>query len=486
MIDIQVRSKDRFVVEFKIGYVVDRKRARNDFVVNTWMFVPDWLGINAMTYTKKQFYRDVNSVIRLMTPVYSLQELAEGDALPFRFLEVAFREFASTEEQAALKEVEYQVKMFCSIVKSALRRGVDRIREEASPEEREGLAVEYGLCVRKILRRYRLLGELLPKAETAREARQFHAFGDESLSNRVEYQSFRLLDALRGEDAACFQAVKADVLGLVQEELAWRRSRGWVVAEKDSPDRNRAVVFRFRMLRLFTQTHLFLDANRKKDGQMAEQLSFSVAAGISMVFATIISFVFQQKFGNFTTPLFVALVISYMLKDRIKELTRYYFVHRLAKKYYDNKTEVSMKGNVVGWIKEGVDFITDDHVPAEVAGMRGRSDLLEANNRHWSERIILYRNLVRIDGKALDGNVQYDVRGIHDILYFNVSSFLLKMEDADVPLSLPVGEEGYETIYGERVYYIHFMFQLKSGDDVDYKHFRLILSREGIVGVEKL
>ena len=145
-----------------------------------------------------------------------------------------------------------------------------------------------------------------------------------------------------------------------------------------------------------------------------------------------------------------------------------------------------MKGNVVGWIKEGVDFITDDHVPAEVAGMRGRSDLLEANNRHWSERIILYRNLVRIDGKALDGNVQYDVRGIHDILYFNVSSFLLKMEDADVPLSLPVGEEGYETIYGERVYYIHFMFQLKSGDDVDYKHFRLILSREGIVGVEKL
>ena len=130
MIDIQVRSKDRFVVEFKIGYVVDRKRARNDFVVNTWMFVPDWLGINAMTYTKKQFYRDVNSVIRLMTPVYSLQELAEGDALPFRFLEVAFREFASTEEQDALKEVEYQVKMFCSIVKSALRRGVDRIREE--------------------------------------------------------------------------------------------------------------------------------------------------------------------------------------------------------------------------------------------------------------------------------------------------------------------------------------------------------------------
>ena len=37
-----------------------------------------------------------------------------------------------------------------------------------------------------------------------------------------------------------------------------------------------------------------------------------------MIFATGIAFAFQQKYGNFTIPLFVALVISYMLKDRIK------------------------------------------------------------------------------------------------------------------------------------------------------------------------
>ena len=175
-----------------------------------------------------------------------------------------------------------------------------------------------------------------------------------------------------------------------------------------------------------------------------------------------------------------------MLKDRIKELARYYFVHRLAKKYFDNKTTISIKDKPIGWIKEGVDFITEDRVPEEVMAMRDRSDLLEANNRQMAEKIILYRTLVRIDGQVLDENIQYDVSGVHDILRFNVSSFILKMENPEVPLAVPKEEGGYEIINGERIYYINYLLQLKSSENVDYKRFRLILSRNGIEGIEKM
>jgi hypothetical protein len=41
-------------------------------------------------------------------------------------------------------------------------------------------------------------------------------------------------------------------------------------------------------------------------------------------------------------PFFVALVVSYMLKDRIKELGRYYFAHKLGKNYYDHKTKLPL------------------------------------------------------------------------------------------------------------------------------------------------
>lgn len=486
MIDVQVRIHDRFVVEFKIGYVVRKDKPRSDFMVNTWMFVPNNLDINYDTYTKKQFYRDVKSNIRLITPIYSLEEVADEEELPFQFLKVGINELCADATLANFAEAEYQVKMFCSIVKSALRREVDHVWCYSAVGSRLKAIDAYIRRVESILEKYRGLQDLLPVVGGEKDMRVFHAFGDEFLSNQVEFYTFKLLERLRKKDKNCFDQVEERLLKVVRNEVAYRRSRGFLVIEKDTPDHNRAALFRRRMLRLYTESQLLLKADRKKDGAMVEQLYFSIAAGISMIFATLISFSFQQKYGNFTTPLFVALVVSYMLKDRIKELIRYYFVHRLAKKYFDNKTTISIKDKPIGWIKEGVDFITEDRVPEEVMSMRDRSNILEANNRHMTEKIILYRTLVRIDGQTLDENIQYDVSGVHDILRFNVSSFILKMEDPTIPLAVSKDEGGYEIINGERIYYINFLLQLKSRENVDYKRFRLVLSRNGIEGIEKM
>lgn len=486
MIDVQVRIHDRFSVEFKVGYVVRKELKVNDFIMNTWIFLPNNLDINSFTYSKNQFYRDVSSNIRLITPIYTLAGITDEEALPFRFLEVSFHELMAEPIRENLAEAEYQVKMFSSIVKSALRREVDLIVKNTAPAERLAAIAAYVDRARKVIDRYHKLPALLSDSGLGSEALVFYAFGDEFLSNQVELHTYRLLELLKKKDSECFRCAQDMLMQLIREGIAYRRSKGFHVVEKDSSDHNRGVLFRLRMLRMYAESHLFLKANKKKDGQMAEQVYFSVAAGISMIFATGIAFSFQQKYGNFTMPLFVALVISYMLKDRIKELTRYYFVHRLAKKYYDNKTVISIKDKPVGWIKEGVDFITDDRVPEEIMELRGRSDLLEANNRNMAEKIILYRTLVRIDGLVLDENNQYEISGINDILRFNVSSFILKMDNLEVPLAVPDDQGSYQIINGERIYYINFLIQLRYEDNVDYKRFRLIMSRNGIEGIEKL
>ena len=125
-------------------------------------------------------------------------------------------------------------------------------------------------------------------------------------------------------------------------------------------------------------------------------------------------------------------------------------------------------------------------MPEEVMEKRDRSDLLEATNRHTTEKIILYRTLVRIDGQTLDECNQHEVSGIHNIQRFNVSSFILKMHNREMPLEVPDDKGGYETVLGERTYYINLLMQLKSEEKIDYKRFRLILSRNGIEGIEKL
>jgi hypothetical protein len=246
------------------------------------------------------------------------------------------------------------------------------------------------------------------------------------------------------------------------------------------------LVFRRGVLKKFIESDLFLTAKKKKDGILIEQIYFSLAAGVSMIFATVVAFSFQMKFGNFTMPFFVALVVSYMLKDRIKDLMRYYFAHKRRAKYFDNKITVSIKENIIGWSKEGFDFISEKNVPREVMNVRNRSALLEADNRYTKEKIILYRKLLQVDRQKLDENSNYYVAGINEILRFTVSSFLNKMDNPEVPLYVTNSSGEVEKLLGETAYYLNFIIQLKYEDFEEYKRYRVVLNRNGIKKVEAL
>lgn len=486
MIDVQVRIHDSFSVEFKIGYMVRKELKKNDFMTNTWIFIPNELDVNSFTYSKKQFYRDVNSNVRLITPIYELKDVANDTSLPFMFLEGAFNEIVVEPTKENLVDYEYQIKMFTSIVKSAMRRSSNYIIRNSDGLDRLSQVEQYIAYIKKIATKYRGLKKIICNSPIKTEAMNYFSFGDEFLSALIEYNSFRFLELFKQKCPEDLSRVEPLLMAIVREEMEYKVSEGFLVVKKDSPDRNRNFIFRMRLLKKYAESHLFLNANKKKDGLLVEQVYYSAAAGLSMIFATAIAFSFQLKYGNFTMPLFVALVVSYMLKDRIKELTRFYFVHRLSKKYFDNKTTISIKESPIGWMKEGVDFITENKVPDEVVQMRDRSDLLEANNRNTEEKIILYRKLVQIDKEALDENNQYDMVGINDILRFNVFNFVRKMDSPEIPLALPSEDGGYEFIYGEKSYYINFLIQFQYDGDIKYKRFRLVMSRNGIEGIEKL
>ena len=91
MIDIKAKIHDKFSIEFKVGFVVRRKTRINDFAINTWFYIPNSLDINSLTYSKKQFYIDVKSNVRLITPVYLLREIIGAEGSPIYHLENSFR-----------------------------------------------------------------------------------------------------------------------------------------------------------------------------------------------------------------------------------------------------------------------------------------------------------------------------------------------------------------------------------------------------------
>lgn len=483
MIEITAKIHDRFSIEFKVGFVVRRKLKENDFAINTWLFIPNSLDINPMTYGKKQFYRDVKSNIRLITPVFLLREIADGSAIPLNNLEKSFQIIASNPTRTAIRDYEYQIKMFSAIVKSAVRNEVAHILENTIEEDTSYLVDAYLNNVTNVAVKYRSLRRIINVPTITEEVLNYYFFADEFICNIIEYYSFKLIKHLEKREKKYKKSISA-LASLIRNELEYKSEKGYMAVDRDKVKCNREFISRRGILKKYIESDLFLQARKKKDGVLIEQIYYSIAAGLSMIFATAIAFSFQMKYGNFTMPLFVALVISYMLKDRIKELMRFYFAHQLGTRYFDNKTSICLKDEPIGWSKEAVDFITDDKVQREVMDIRSRSSLLEAENRTMDEKILLYRKLVHVDREKISENSIYPIAGINDIMRFHFNGFVHKMDDPEENLYLLNQDDTISTIAGQKAYYINIIMQLQFEDQIDYKRFRIILNHSGIIGLE--
>ena len=219
---------------------------------------------------------------------------------------------------------------------------------------------------------------------------------------------------------------------------------------------------------------------------MIEQIYLSIAAGLSMIFATIISFYFQQRYGNFTWPFFLVLVISYMGKDRIKELARYYFAHRKGSKYYDNKARISIGERTIGWIKEGVDFLQQRKIPQEVMRLRQQQPITPAEQLIMDDKVLLYRKWVHIDREALVANNVYHTDGINDIIRLNVNNLIHKMDNPYISLPRLDEENNLYRIDCKKVYFLNIVMQYQYDGKTDYKRFRVSLSRAGIESIKEM
>lgn len=484
MIEDLVKIHDKFSVEIKLGFNARRKSPVSDFAVNTWIFIPNSLDINRSTYQKSDFYRDLKSNIRLITPVYLLREIAKRDTEPFTLLENSFSELSKSPTRTRIASYEYHIRMFVSIVKSALRDEIMHIQSNTGDEDFNYLIGELTGNIRSIAENYRNLRRIINVPTVSRELMNYFNFGDEFLSNLIEQHAFKLMDGLTASGLLS-ENVSANLLNLIQAEVSYKREKGFPVVEKNSKDRNRELVFRLSLLKKYAENELFLNTSQRRDGIWIEQVYLSVAAGLSMIFATAVAFSFQQKYGNFTMPFFVALVVSYMLKDRIKEVTRYYFAHKLGRRFFDHRTDISLSEHKIGWSKESMVFTPEYKIPQEVLKIRDRSAILEAENRNNREQIILYRKLVRLNRASLNDCSQYPTSGMNDIIRFNVSNFIQKMDNPMVPLYVPGDSGNIEVIKGEKMYYINLVMQFRSEDQSGYKRYRIVLNRKGIREIEK-
>ena len=484
MIDILPKIHDRTTLEFKVGYKATGGASSNDFEMNTWIYIPETLDVNRHTYPKENFYRDILSYIRLITPYYPLSELASTTSLPYQRLSQVCTGIAVPIKKKEQENYEREIKMYASIFKSSMRDTFRAALQEDNPHLQRQCKDAIG-CISEILKRYRQLGEEMEQRQTPEDLIMYIRYGDEFMSNVVEQHIFRMVSFLESHNPPCQTQLKPFYTRLLDDEHTYRLHMGYLCVDEKAPDKNSKFVYHAGQLKKYIESNLYLPTHKRRNAVFLEQMVFSLAAGLSMIFATVISFAFQQTYGNFTLPFFMALVISYMFKDRIKELVRNYFANRLSSRLFDYKIAIRVGLMNVGWCKEGFDFVPPDKISPLVRKMRNRHSPLVIG-RGVEEQVIQYRKRIHLNPKAISRLSPYPLSGINDIVRYNISEFMRKMDNAHVPLWANKGDGQYEPTEGRKTYYLNFIIQFKYEKTTRFRRYRVCISRKGILSIKEI
>ena len=140
----------------------------------------------------------------------------------------------------------------------------------------------------------------------------------------------------------------------------------------------------------------------------------------------------------------------------------------------------------MGVIKEGVDFISERKTPREVLDLRCRSSLMEVENKVFEEKILLYRKRIVIDNVAMKADNLYPLNGINEILRFHTNRFTQKMDNPVVPIDTLDSDGRVVPLSVQKIYYINMVMQLSYGGRNDYRRFRIVMARDGIIAVEQM
>lgn len=485
MVSADIKIHDKFTLEIKLRLIPFKDQKETSFSMNSWIFLPKSIDINHHTFSKSDFYKNLKSNIRLITPIFNLHEIVDSENSPMAYLAKSFENVSIDATKSSISDYKYNIRMFLAILKSSLRNEIRFIKDSSKKEERDFLIDRYYQSVNSIFENYRKLENILTEHLVTPEILKPFTFGDEFMSNLVEKQNFHLLKTLLNAEEKDDLAVKK-IQNLIDREREYKKSVNYAIFEKNKTKQNRHLLSRLGFLKKFAESELYLTTLKQRDGVLIEQISMSIAAGISMIFATAIAFGFQQKFGNLTMPFFVALVVSYILKDRIKEFARYYLVHKLSNKFFDQKININMDDKIIGTEKESFDYIDPKKIPAMVTRLRKENPVSEDINTLRNDNLILYRKMIILNREQLDEMSFYAIPGINEIIRLNISNFMFKMDNAYFPISIPNENSGFEIAKVEKVYFLDMVLQLNMNEIATYSYYRIIANREGILSVEKI
>ena len=531
LIKAAIGIHDRTQVEVVFAYLPHRQGAApgtsQSYQVDAWFFVPPATGVTPQSYPKVKFYNDLRPLLRLREPRLRYKELlgdpACSDLSPIAFIRNYIDGVRAGVVSASPELVTDEIHLFaCSYLSYSFRkvkRRIGKLRRltEATqtPEALQYFTSElekaFGLIqkshrILKAWRKIRTDADGLP-AEMLASVRQEIALADEYCSYAfrdgvaIMMQSLPELDGwLSGEEALKLHGRLRSFLRY-ERQYARQSHAIWMVPD-DNLEQMERYVARRSALKKHMQRVLYLDLRTKPMFAFQQQLGGMIAAGLAGGWAVSADLFIRARtgvqggigaLGMSGFLLITALIMAYVLKDRIKEVGKNYFSSKFLSKVPDNSCSIEYRAPsggqiVIGAIAEFTRFLTSHNVPEAVKEIRGSKtdvDPLSGNN------VIHYRKKIAVNGHALS-KLMHPVNAVHDILRFNLQSFLTRLDDV-LHEEFAFNKRGEAVaVMMPKVYYLDMVLRyswLLGKDDSraeSFEYIRLVLNKEGLTRVERV
>ena len=484
MIQEQIKIHDQQTIELKLEFPISKMISRKDrYFVNIYLFLPYMLDVNKHNFSQQDFYDSLKTYIRATTPFFLLQNIVKGKNSPYAILSKSAKKFIASQDEKKKENFDFQLKRFCSIFGTSLRHSTNHILNATNNTDRKDLIADFINQVQQIRKAYNNLRPTINVSLKSNEIFDVYQLADEYQSLLVEKHVFILIDDFNCENIDIDKTQFTKLSDLVLQEMTHREEREYLSVAKTHSS-NEDILYRSSQLKKFIESNLFLNTDTKKDGVLFEQIIFGFAAGIAMVFATGIAFATQLMYGNLTLPFFVALVVSYIFKDRIKELVRLNLNKRQYRYFYDFKTKIyDQKNKKIGALKESFLFVKHKHLSELILAARSKMITTEIANESKGEKIIRYRNKINIFKNIVKESD--DFTGFTEILRLNISDFTKKMDDQEKEIFVRTNN-GLNKSIADRVYHLNMILTYSDSKDKKFRLYKLIVSKNGIKRIEPI
>lgn len=264
------------------------------------------------------------------------------------------------------------------------------------------------------------------------------------------------------------------LLETVAEERDYRQRMG--LSALDSRSNFVKTVQKTKLARRYCESVLFLKTRRKELGVITQQIVFSMAAALSMMFAMLVAFWSQQKYGNFTLSFMAAMVLGYIVKDRLKELSRDFTYLRLSRYMFDYGiqlySDLLRRKRPVGKIKEVVQFIRPKKLDKVLSRFHRKQ---QQSARDQYESILIYRRQFKAETLEMPEGIQEYA----DFTIFNMRKMLRNASYQDDVFYYQKGSKVIERKV-HRTYPVELVVRITSAGVVHYQRYHLTVTRKGI------